>query len=156
MYQLQNTTPTEMTTGNQSVPANGNHRQKKTKRAAKVNVVTAHCSLALDAQVLITTDIMRRLKPKNIALEPAQKLNLTNDSNTTLHGHVTHGHCSRSLYSPSLRQCNSRSPFKLLFLCNSHCATRNLLYPLCGNRQMCLTTRLRYIEPEAILVDRCR
>jgi hypothetical protein len=25
-----------------------------------------------------------------------------------------------------------------------------------GNKQMCLTTRLRYIEPEAILVDRCR
>ena len=70
-----------MTTGNQSVPTNGNHKQKKTKRAAKVNVVTAHCSLALDAQVLITTDVMCRLKPKNIALEPVQKLNLTNDPN---------------------------------------------------------------------------
>ena len=79
---MEMTTSTEMTTGNQSVPTNGNHKQKKTKRAAKVNVVTAHCSLALDAQVLITTDIMCRLKPKYIALEPVQKPNLTNDPNT--------------------------------------------------------------------------
>ena len=84
MYWPQNATSMETTTGNEGVPANGNHkcRQKKTKRAAKVNVVIAHCPLALDVQVLITTDVMRRLKPKNIALGPARKLSLTNESNT--------------------------------------------------------------------------
>ena len=87
-----------------SVPANGNHKQKKAKRAAKANVVTAHCSPALDTQVLITVDIMCRLKPRNIALGPTRKLNPANDPNmlhtdTVLFTHRYHDSIILGLHS---------------------------------------------------------
>ena len=114
-----------MTTGNEGVPTNGNHKHKKTKRAAKANVVTARRSPVLDAQALTTTDITCRSKPKNIALGPVQKLNLANDSNTL---HTDTLHMDNVLVLFTRRYCDSvilslQSSFKFYL-----CATLTVLY----------------------------
>ncbi|KAI9458250.1 hypothetical protein HD554DRAFT_2299672 [Boletus coccyginus] len=94
-----NATSMEMTTGNEGVPANGNHKDKKTKRTCKSK---------------------RSRNQRTSALGPAQKLNLANDSNTL--------HMDNVLVLFTRHYCNSvilslQSSFEFYL-----CATLTVLY----------------------------